>query len=373
MAARWDRKGPFIVDGEAGSGKSTILRAILEEMGGTYALLGPTGKAARVITAKTGMPAQTIHSFMYKPVDDQRGKLQKELGDLLRKDPLSRYIDRIHQELKELEGGNGVNFSANGVADDVDIIAIDERSMVGQHIADDLDALRVPLLLVGDEYQLPPVKDTPGWSHLRPRITLDECKRTNSSSWGITDAANRLRKDGFLRTDGPGFTLAKKGSLDWEAYAGYDVVLCGRNETRRIMNKGLRRELGFSGLLPAIGEKLVCLANTEHFGVSNGDSFRLKEIAKETKHTITIDCIRDDGEEVLGIVCWKDLFHDDSGTMIAPRGLGLFTFGYAMTVHKFQGSEAPRVALCDDLKGGDKSRWLYTGVTRASQEVVVVR
>jgi ATP-dependent exoDNAse (exonuclease V) alpha subunit len=51
-----------------------------------------------------------------------------------------------------------------------------------------------------------------------------------------------------------------------------------------------------------------------------------------------------------------------------------FGFGYAMTVHKAQGSEWDSVVLMDEYRPSqDRAKWLYTAVTRAVQKILVVR
>jgi exodeoxyribonuclease V len=51
-----------------------------------------------------------------------------------------------------------------------------------------------------------------------------------------------------------------------------------------------------------------------------------------------------------------------------------FTFGYALTVHKAQGSQWNNVVLFDEsaVFRDDRSRWLYTGLTRAAKTLTVV-
>jgi exodeoxyribonuclease-5 len=53
-----------------------------------------------------------------------------------------------------------------------------------------------------------------------------------------------------------------------------------------------------------------------------------------------------------------------------------FDFAYALTVHKAQGSEWDRVLLLDEShcwkQDGTAANWLYTGITRASQQLTVV-
>lgn len=56
------------------------------------------------------------------------------------------------------------------------------------------------------------------------------------------------------------------------------------------------------------------------------------------------------------------------------RNFDEFTYGYALTVHKAQGSQWPSVVLFDESRcfREDRARWLYTGVTRAAEKLTVV-
>jgi ATP-dependent exoDNAse (exonuclease V) alpha subunit len=59
----------------------------------------------------------------------------------------------------------------------------------------------------------------------------------------------------------------------------------------------------------------------------------------------------------------------------APRG-DLFDFGYALTVHKAQGSSADTVLLFEErnqhMSDDDWRRWLYTAVTRAERQLYII-
>jgi exodeoxyribonuclease-5 len=62
---------------------------------------------------------------------------------------------------------------------------------------------------------------------------------------------------------------------------------------------------------------------------------------------------------------------------IPPKAeIDLFDFGYALTVHKAQGSQAQKVVLFEERfsKMDDETwcRWLYTGVTRAGEELYII-
>jgi exodeoxyribonuclease-5 len=49
-----------------------------------------------------------------------------------------------------------------------------------------------------------------------------------------------------------------------------------------------------------------------------------------------------------------------------------FDFGYAMTVHKSQGSEWDRVILIDEYyKKQERTSWVYTAITRAAKEIII--
>jgi exodeoxyribonuclease-5 len=69
-------------------------------------------------------------------------------------------------------------------------------------------------------------------------------------------------------------------------------------------------------------------------------------------------------------------FSGEEETLTWPerRGLDEFTFGYCLTVHKAQGSQWDNVYLFDEsfVFREDRQRWLYTGVTRASEKITVV-
>ena len=55
-----------------------------------------------------------------------------------------------------------------------------------------------------------------------------------------------------------------------------------------------------------------------------------------------------------------------------PQAL-VMTYGYAMTVHKSQGSQWDSVVVLDDWTGSNYKEWLYTGLTRAAKRVTLVR
>ena len=56
------------------------------------------------------------------------------------------------------------------------------------------------------------------------------------------------------------------------------------------------------------------------------------------------------------------------------RATTWFAYGYALTVHKAQGSEWPSVLLIDEYSMPEyRKEWLYTGITRAAKRLTAIR
>jgi exodeoxyribonuclease-5 len=368
-----DKKRPFILQGYAGTGKTTLVKTCLTELGSEYpALIAPTGRAARVLTAKTGQEATTVHKFRYKPLEDERKKIRKRLGELyaeLGNSEVTEEIKLLEKEMSKLEHQE-VQFTTK---DDqhCDLILVDEASMVSEKMGWDIDNLYFPVIYVGDSFQLPPVKAKAYWDNKNPNYILTDIVRQQGEGLGIARAGANLRIGKQLEKDS-GFEIIRKGIMKWDDYLKYDIILCGTNNMRRAINRKLRAMLGHEGDIPVPGEKIMCLANNDVFDISNGDNFIVKEIKKNYQKIISIDIQDPFGKVFTDIPCWKGAFLDDSNLQDAPFGLGMFTFAYCITVHKSQGSEWQSVLLLDDWPRDDKARWIYTGITRASLKCTVI-
>lgn len=144
------------------------------------------------------------------------------------------------------------------------------------------------------------------------------------------------------------------------------------------LNEEIRQFHGFSGL-PKKGEKIICLRNNRIDGVLNGQIFELAED------------VEDDPEETY---LWMKLGFKDMSVKVHRECFdghmdrikswdyrrrsraNEFDFAWAITVHKFQGSEADSVLLWADMFRWQKARedfrrWLYTGITRAKERAVI--
>ena len=374
---------PFILQGYAGTGKSTIAEEAINRIGlqdYQIALIAPTAKAAKVLSVKTGRKATTIHKFRYTPADKEVKELKVALKE-------------CHEELEHIEKGFEGERSFEAVNSDIDrinlrlnelsrekarfvkkfmirmpsLIVCDEASMVSEFIGADLEELQIPILYIGDPFQLPPINAKCIWQGRKPDAVLEKIERQGEGS-GIVYAAQEVRMGG-APVAGNGFIMHSRGSLPIKDYLNADLVLVGTNNLRRDINLRIRSELGYSSKskYPVVGEKVICLKNDYEYEVSNGEIFTVKEVTFESKYQIGF-ILEDAFDTQVSVKCWKSLFEDDSKGTLVPEGFVHLTFAHAITVHKSQGSEGKKVVLLDSWNGKDWARWTYTGITRSMLE-----
>jgi exodeoxyribonuclease V len=327
----------FSLHGLAGSGKTTVLEHVARQYEHA-AIVSLTGKAASVIRRRSGLPAQTLHSYFYnlrEVTKDKRGR------EVLR-------FDRAHQD-SDLQ---------------YRLVLIDESSMISDHLADDILRTGAKIIACGDPGQLPPVSGERFFS--RADFTLQEIHRQALES-PIIRQAHRVGSGGTYCADGDEFRVVADGT-DADLLAT-DVVLCFTNKTRDALNDKCRRIRGFWQPHPQPGEPIVCLKNAASYGVFNGGVYVLQQPFLQGDSAITLDV---DGSIVtIPRVTFRGVTNSlEAGEEVTAS----FGFGYAMTVHKAQGSEWDSVILIDEYRRPDHRReWLYTGLTRASRRILVVR
>ena len=330
----------FRLFGYAGTGKSTLAAEIGRSRGGVvFASL--TGKAAHVLRQKGCTSCSTIHKLIYKTTwDEERERFVHDL-----KKPAELWP--------------------------VHLIVIDEASMVNARLAHDLMSFGKPILVIGDPAQLPPVEGEHFFMGVKPDAMLTEIHRQarNNPILRLADDVRRGRKlPRYLDEDNLRIT-DDADPLD------YDIVLCGTNDTRRRLNRRIRRLRRFqraseSSRGPQLGETLVCLRNdyAVNAPVFNGSTWTVRSV-----------CQSDDIWR-LGLSSAPDRtavqVPDACFTSEPPKllnGYQSFDFGYALTVHKAQGSEWARVLLINEsgVFRDQARRWLYTGVTRASDRLTI--
>ena len=369
---------PFILHGYAGTGKTTVVLHLLEALGlgrEEVALLAPTGKAARVLAKRTGLPTSTIHRALYRPRGDSVIEaLRTELREAKNEDHQVQVSTKLAREEKE----RGVSFDAVGGEFAVKLIVVDEVSMVSERLAQDLEATSVPLLLIGDPGQLPPVKAKVGWADWDPDVVLEEILRQDAGS-AILKAAELVRKKEVLDeeiNEGAFRRVLRKSLTDEYICEEFDIMLCGTHRVRRAFNKRLRRVMfpGAETWYPVVGDRLVCKMNSYPNEVFNGQLFSVKAVGMEIDPMRIELTIADDAGWTRSVVASTLRFkeHYQKGPVHLVENAIELDFAYALTVHSAQGSEWDNVVVVNDWAGGEYHRWLYTALTRGAKHVTMI-
>ena len=320
------RKPTFYLAGLAGSGKSTILKHAIQDLKGKICYCAPTGKAALVMKRK-GLPtANTIHSLIYTvsggdPMSPESlAKLREEMKRLRAVNDAGAQAtaDRIEKQLERAEQDQdrkGPSFKLNlgSALATAALGVVDECSMIDDRIGHDLESFGVPLLVVGDPAQLPPVYGAGYFTTREPDAYLDEIHRQALDS-PILRLADLARRGERLPVGqiGEGVDVRRYGdpSLEERAMAA-EMILVGRNRTRHACNAKIRRLHGHADQpAPVPGERVVCLRNDHELGMLNGSTWivdrclpNLDKLTAEIELTST-----DDSREKVETTAWLHPF-----------------------------------------------------------------
>jgi exodeoxyribonuclease-5 len=339
----------FYLAGYAGTGKTTLAMHLAEHANGKVAFAAFTGKAARVMRSKGCKGASTIHSLIYNTeIDEETGAI-----NVMRK---------ARSDLEKFE-----------------IIVIDECSMVNEEIGKDLLSFDVPVLVLGDPAQLPPISGGGYFTAGTPDYMLTDVHRQAADSPIIKLATEiRLGKHRLASASLDGLTITERKSLDPKAVTDADIIIVGKNDTRQKFNRRMREIAGKVDKLPSKGEPLICLRNDKEKRIFNGD---ILTVARTRSGKKSISLWMEDPEGMrptTKVDVRKEFFDDDVEAGKIPfsqlRGTQQFTYGYAITCHKAQGSQWGNVCVFDESRTfrEDRDRWLYTAVTRAAEHLTLV-
>jgi exodeoxyribonuclease V alpha subunit len=351
----------LVITGGPGTGKTTIVRGILEiyaDRGLRCALAAPTGRAAKRLSETTGREAKTIHR-------------------LLEYDPAYGGFKRGNEELLDLE-----------------LLIVDEASMVDIVLMNAL-LQAVPMnacvVFVGDVDQLPSVgpgtvlKDLIA-SKVVPVVRLTEIFRQAERSW-IVRAAHRVNEGEmpesappnggdfyFIEADDPAVVLDRMLTVVHEripARFGFDPFrdiqvltpmhnseLGTKNlnaQLQELLNpKKAGPEVKRPGWTFRLGDKVLQTRNNYEKDVFNGDIGRVHEI-DEDEQELTVE-------------------YDGRLVTYSFDELDELLLAFAMTVHKSQGSEYPAVVMPVHTQHFVmlQRNLLYTAVTRGKKLVVLI-
>ncbi|MEZ5921074.1 MAG: AAA family ATPase [Parvularculaceae bacterium] len=342
----------FRLFGYAGAGKTTLARHFAENAG-EVAFAAFTGKAAHVLRQKGCADATTIHALIYRPARDDEAE-EGELMFTIRRDAPAA--------------------SAN-------LIIIDECSMVDEELGRDLLSFGKPVLVLGDPAQLPPVKGGGFFTEAEPDFMLTEIHRQARDN-PIIRLSMQIR-EGRPQTGSDDFggdhscRIIRRDEITPEEIISADQVLVGTNRTRKRYNDRIRELKGHNDSLPEAMEKLVCLRNNKSKGLLNGGIWQviLRKSPRGEKARMIV--APEDGGKQVSISVPKAMFTEgaESVSWQVRRNSDEFDFGYALTVHKAQGSQWNNIVLFDESFAFREhaKRWLYTGVTRAAEQLTLVR
>jgi exodeoxyribonuclease-5 len=361
--------------GYAGTGKTTLAIHLAELMGLERVLFAAfTGKAALVMQKKGCLGARTIHSLAYTPQSKSAARIRELEAQIASADDPDRARDLREALRRERIAHNRPAFSLNPCSDikGADLLIIDEVSMVGERMGIDLLSFGTPILVLGDPAQLPPVGDGDYFTGRKPDTMLTEIHRQAQGSPVVALATSVRNGDTLALGEYGQSQVVQRGSLRTSDLAAHDQVICGRNATRRRINRMFRTLHKETEALPQPGERLVCLRNNHDLGLLNGGQWTVEESCPKGSGIVGLR-LRDEDRIV---IC--DAHTEHFLGQEIPIGMSRaehFDFGYALTCHKAQGSQWDSVVVVDesDCFRAHSRRWLYTAITRAADRVTVIQ
>lgn len=350
-----------LITGGAGVGKTTVLKAVesllLEHASREVYAMALSGRAAKRLAEATQRPAMTIAGFLR-------------------------------------------NVAPKGIPDH-SVLVIDEASMLDILLAYRLlNAIPAScrLVFIGDPFQLPPVG--PGLTlhalvaaHAVPRVELTEVRRfggaiaagasaVRDGRWPalpsafeeplaffpcapdaladtvlqlyLADPANTQILT-FTREQGVASAKALSALCQREAAANARRLLVWNAERERREDTGLR-----------LGEPVLCIRNLHDFGLQNGSLGRVDVI-----EDAPLPFYGPDGEVKGSILAWV-LWDDGQRRPVTEEVLDALELGYAVTVHKAQGSQFNRVLIPVYPARNLDRTMLYTAITRAKNQVLLI-
>ena len=363
---RYRHKEPYtVIAGPAGSGKSSLVRFIIDALDlpeDKVVYITYTGKASLVLRNKGCHNAITAHKLLYHAKEKPDGTFE--------------FKPKKHLDY------------------DYKIIVLDECSMLPEDMWTLLLSHKIHVIALGDKEQLPPVD---GDSKIldNPHVILDEVVRQALDS-PIIRLSVDIREGKWLEYGGPKeCRVMPPERVSDKLLMGADQVLCGKNITRHCLNERLRK-IKFGEQYankPLEGDKIICLKNdwgtladneepliNGMVGVLNNiklEDGRLYKPAMTADFTSNNNGLYKDLRMDYKIFTEKETTVNKDNWMMYPKNARAheFDYAYAVTVHKYQGSEAEKVVVYDEWLG-DRDfhrRWLYTAVTRSSKMLVVVK
>ncbi len=363
-------RAPFItLGGYAGTGKTTLIAHIKKEINDLQkdklkvAFCSYTGRAAQNLkqkltankTLRSTDSVSTIHGLIYDPIESSKGVITGWTKKL------------------EIES---------------ELIIVDEASMIDEQIWQDLLSYRIPIIAVGDHGQLPPIRGSFNLMQ-EPQLKLETIHRQAKGNPIITVSIHaresgkipgKKYSDKVIKYTHEDFDYSEASTELLENYTTDTLILCGYNSTRNKINQFVRNALGYETPEPQPGDRVICLRNNHKKGIYNGMLGTIVDIIALNDMWYQAEIDMDDRGAIYSGKIYAPQFGATEAVNFTKDRLkakdgDLFDFGYALTVHKAQGSQAKRVVIFEErfskMDDDQWRRWLYTGVTRAEEELYV--
>lgn len=427
-----DYSSIFILNGYAGTGKTTLIAAlvqVLRAMNIPCVLLAPTGRAAKVLAQYSGTEAHTIHKRIYRQRTnaDYESKysldINREKGCVFIVDETSMLSDSTP---------DGQIFGSGSLLEDLITYVRSGR--------------QCRLILVGDDAQLPPVG-----ADRSPALDATAMRSYGEVVYSsMTDVARQDAASGILRNATALRQMLERGEVevphidlnypDIESIGGGEFLECledayaryGRDETIVItrsnkranrFNEGIRRYILSAEEQIESGDRLMVVKNNYYYTermekspmsfIANGDIALLKRIRRFEDFygfhfADAVLSFGDYGNTEIECKILLDTLSSESPSLTREQSRQLFDevekdymdtasrlkrfrqirenphynalqvkFAYAVTCHKAQGGQwravfVDRCLFGDEPMTRDMLRWLYTAVTRATEKLYLV-
>ncbi|MBQ3209032.1 MAG: AAA family ATPase [Alistipes sp.] len=423
----------FILNGYAGTGKTTLIAAIvsaLKSLGIKTILLAPTGRAAKVLSQYSGEKALTIHKRIYR-----------EQTNAAYESKFSLNINRENEALFIVDEASMLSSGTNA-----DKTIFGSGSLLDDLIQYVRSGKRCRLMFVGDSAQLPPVGDdySPALSPVEflpfgevVYQTMDEVVRQEQSSGILFNATlvrcmleNSIFEIPHLDMQYNDIEAVNDGDFLEKLQECYDkygrdqtIVITRSNKRANRYNEGIRRNILFAEEEIESGDMLMVVKNNYHYTeriedcpmsfVANGDIARLKRIRRfeelygfryanavlefgdydntEIECKVLLDTINSESPSLTYEQSQKLFYEVEKDYADIKSKIKRFKeireneyfnalqvkFSYAVTCHKAQGGQwsavfIDRFLFGDEPMTKDMLRWLYTALTRATERVFLV-
>lgn len=431
-----DEQSIFLIKGYAGTGKTTIISALVnafKKLKLKSVLMAPTGRAAKVLTAYSKKNAYTIHKKIYRQKSSKDGFGVFKLDTNLHANTIF-IVDEasmISNGAGESAGGRQI-FGSGQLLDDLIKFVYNDR--------------KCKLILIGDTAQLPPVgldispaldaRQLESYGYRVKEYNLKEVVRQRLNS-GILNNATQIRN--LISREEQSFPeLTVHDNVDIEKISGEDLIetisdsydkfgyedtmiITRSNKRANQYNQGIRSQILWREEEIAVGDYLMVVKNNYFWlgdnekidFIANGDIAEITRIKKYQERyghryvDVSLRFIDYDGLEIdckiildtLNINTAalpgedsKQLFYDiledyqhhktKKKQYEGVKNDEFFNalqvkFAYAITCHKAQGGQWKNVFidhgyLTDEMMNKEYLRWLYTAFTRPTEKLFLV-